>query len=261
MKPPHGLFAQPDVSLAPKVFYFASLPHDDPMSIHQDSTTRITDVPKEHLAAMHEYHAALRRILALHGMVSTSTEKFQELSARFHAIADELEKMPRGRPFLRFSGLMPDDQLNDAIPFSPIAGNYNAGSMPLKLERDGDLLIATGVFNELYEGPNQCVHGGIVAAVYDQVLAQANVLHKVGGPTASLTTYYHKPTPLHVPLRFEARTESMEGRKIITKGRCLVDGVVVSEAEGLFIRLDPKRSYPQWTNKQQTYADEREPVG
>lgn len=223
------------------------------MSTTHDSTTRITDVPAEHLEAMRAYHEGLRRVLSMHAMVSTSTEKFQELAARFHAIADELEEMPRGRPFLRFSGLMPDDQLNDAIPFSPIAGHYNAAAMPLKLERDGDLMIATGVFNEVYEGPNQCVHGGIVAAVYDQVLAQANVLHKMGGPTASLTVYYKKPTPLHVPLRFEARTETIDGRKIITKGRCLVDGEVVSEAEGLFIRLDPKRNYPQWTNKQRTY--------
>jgi len=223
-----------------------------------DSQTRITDVPEEQLRAMRNFHAQIRRILAVHNMVNTDAETFDDLSARLQTIANELEDMPRGRPFLRFSGLMPDDQINDAIPFSPIAGRYNAVALPLELERDGDLMIATGVFNEAYEGPNQCVHGGIVAAVYDQVLAQANVLHKIGGPTASLTTYYKKPTPLHVPLRFEAWTESVEGRKIITKGRCLANGEVVTEAEGLFIRLDPERSYPQWSNKRQSYENSKD---
>lgn len=223
------------------------------MTQTKDSTTRITDVPEEQLAAMRDFHAQIRRILAVHNMVSAPTDTFEHLSAQLKDVADALESMPRGRPFLRFSGLMPDDQLNDAIPFSPIAGRYNAVALPLELTRDDDRMIATGVFNEAYEGPNQCVHGGIVSAVYDQVLAQANVLHKIGGPTASLTVFYKKPTPLHVPVRFEAWTESVEGRKIVTKGRCVVDGEVVTEAEGLFIRLDPQRSYPQWSNKRQSY--------
>lgn len=224
-------------------------------TIH-DSTTRITEIPDERLEAMRRYHNALRRVLAVHGMVSPETQEFHALSERIEALADELEAMPRGRPFLRFSGLMPDDQWNDAIPFSPIAGRYNALALPLELSREGDTLVGTGVYNEAYEGPNQCVHGGIIAKIYDQLLAQANVVHKIGGPTASLTTYFKKPTPLHVPLRFEAWTESVEGRKIITKGRCLVDGEVVTEAEGLFIRLDPKRSYPQWSNRQRSSSDE-----
>lgn len=224
----------------------------------QDSTLRITDIPEEHLAAMRTFHTEIRRIITMHNMVSADTQTYLDLATRLRTVADELDTMPRGRPFLRFTGLMPDDQLNDAIPFSPIAGLYNAVALPLHLERDGDVMIATGTFHEAYEGPNQCVHGGIVAAVYDQVLAQANVLQKMGGPTASLTTYYKKPTPLHVPVRFEAWTESIEGRKIITKGRCIANDEVVTEAEGLFIHLDPERTYPQWSNKRRSYDTSRD---
>lgn len=223
------------------------------MNEHKDSSLHIDDVPEDEKQALQDFHQSLRRILAVHGLVNPGIEALQALTARLNTIAGELEEMPRGRPFLRFSGRMPEEDPNAIIPFSPVTGRYSAMALPLELHTEGSVLVGTGVYNEAYEGPNQCVHGGFVAQIYDQVLAQANVLHRTGGPTATLTVHYKKPTPLHVPLRFEAWTEEIDGRKITTKGRCLVDGEVVTEAEGLFIRLDPKRSYPQWSNKAQSY--------
>lgn len=223
------------------------------MSENIDSDVHFDAFPAEEKRAMEDFHASLRRILAVHGMVNPGVERFEALTAQLNALADELEAMPRGRPFRRFTGRMPEEDPNATIPFSPITGRYSAISLPLELHIEGDKLIGTGVYNEAYEGPNRCVHGGFVAAIYDQVLAQSNILNKTGGPTASLSVRYLKPTPLHVPLRFEAWTASIEGRKVIAHGRCLVDGEVVSEAEGLFIRLDPSRSYPQWSNRVHTH--------
>lgn len=223
------------------------------MSENIDSSVHIDDVPDELKEAMQRFHASLRRVLAVHGMVNPNVEKLDELTTKINALADELESMPRGRPFLRFTGRMPPEDPNATIPFSPITGRYSALSLPLELSIEGDKLIGTGIYNEAVEGPNRCVHGGFVAAIYDQMLAQSNILNQTGGPTASLSIRYHKPTPLHETLRFEAWTESIDGRKITTKGRCLVNGEVVSEAEGLFIRLDPTRTYPQWSNRVHTH--------
>ncbi len=223
------------------------------MNQNRDNQVPITEIPDDTLASMRDFHDAIRRVLALHGIVQGEAASFDALAAKINAIADELEDMPRGRPFLRFTGLMPHDRLNDSIPFSPITGSYNALALPLKMHIEGDKLVGTGIFNEAYEGPNQCMHGGMVASIYDHVLAEANLVHKMGGPTASLTTYFKKPTPLHVPLRFEGWTEKIDGRKITTRGRCIANGEVITEAEGLFIRLNPEKRPPQWTNQQQSY--------
>jgi acyl-coenzyme A thioesterase PaaI-like protein len=56
--------------------------------------------------------------------------------------------------------------------------------------------------------------------------------------TGMLTIRYRKPTPLHVPLRLEARVVRTEGRKIFTEGRMFVGDTLTSEAEGVFISVD-----------------------
>jgi acyl-coenzyme A thioesterase PaaI-like protein len=93
-------------------------------------------------------------------------------------------------------------------------------------------------FGEAYEGPPDSVHGGIIASSYDQMLAFACMAHDAGGPTATLTVQFRKPTPLRVPLRFEAWIDRIEGRKVFARGTCHTpDGEVVSESEGLFVRF------------------------
>lgn len=224
------------------------------MTVSHDSSVRYDDVSLDDRDALLRMHAALRRVIAVHGMIQPDNATLDAYTDEFNRLADSMERHPRGRPFLRFLGRMPEEDPNAAIPFSPMTGRYSAMALPLEMHVEGKILVGTGVYNEAYEGPNHCVHGGMVSAIYDQILSLANVLYGIGGPTGYLHVTYKKPTPLHVPLRFEAWTESADGRKIITKGRCLVDGEVVTEAEGLFISLDPSRSYPQWSNRAQTYT-------
>jgi acyl-CoA thioesterase FadM len=75
-----------------------------------------------------------------------------------------------------------------------------------------------------------------------QILAIANLANGVGGPTASLTVTYKRPTPLHTPLRFEAWTDRIDGRKVWARGRCHAGDELVSESEGLFICIHPEQA-------------------
>ena len=61
------------------------------------------------------------------------------------------------------------------------------------------------------------------------------------GPTASLQLHYRRPTPLQVPLRFEAWQDRVEGRRVYTRGRLLVGDRTTVEAEGLFILVPVER--------------------
>ncbi len=89
-----------------------------------------------------------------------------------------------------------------------------------------------------YEGPPGCVHGGVVAAAFDEVLGFAQSLSGRPGMTGTLTIRYRKPTPLYEDLVFEGWVERIEGRKIFTAGVCRVGDLVTAEAEGLFISVD-----------------------
>ena len=58
------------------------------------------------------------------------------------------------------------------------------------------------MFNAAYEGPPGNVHGGMVAAAFDEVLGMAQSLSGNAGFTGTLTIRYRSPTPLYEPLLF-----------------------------------------------------------
>jgi acyl-coenzyme A thioesterase PaaI-like protein len=107
----------------------------------------------------------------------------------------------------------------------------------MTLRIDDDRVVGRVTFGSAYEGPPGCVHGGYVAAMFDELLGGAQSLSGHAGMTGTLTIRYLRPTPLHTELQLEATVDRVEGRKIFCKGTCHVDGEKVSEAEGIFISL------------------------
>jgi acyl-coenzyme A thioesterase PaaI-like protein len=116
-----------------------------------------------------------------------------------------------------------------------ISGPYNPIAAPVAMSAEDGKAIGTARFGLAYEGPPGGVHGAVVAGVWDQVLAFAAMVNGTPGPTATLTTQFRAITPLHTELRFEAWVEKVDGRRVQTRGRCVVGDAVVSEAEALFI--------------------------
>ena len=96
-------------------------------------------------------------------------------------------------------------------------------------------------FGSAYEGPPGSVHGGVVAATFDEVLGMTQSLSGQPGMTGTLSVKYRRPTPLHRDLRFEGTLEGVDGRKIFTKGRCFDGDDLTAEADGLFVRVDFER--------------------
>ncbi len=47
-----------------------------------------------------------------------------------------------------------------------------------------------------YEGPPTCVHGGVIAELFDELLGISNILAGPGAMTGTLTIRYRRPTPL-----------------------------------------------------------------
>lgn len=130
--------------------------------------------------------------------------------------------------------------------FSPLLGRANPLAPPMRFRLEGEVVVADVTFGHAYEGPPGHVHGGLVSAAFDEVLGATQAMSGSPGMTGTLTVIYRKPTPLHLPLRFEATLDEVDGRKIHCSSRLYAadahdpDGepTLRAEATGLFISVD-----------------------
>jgi acyl-coenzyme A thioesterase PaaI-like protein len=121
---------------------------------------------------------------------------------------------------------------------SPMLGRANPLAPPIELSLENGRMVGRATFGAAYEGPPGCVHGGFIAAAFDEVLGSTQSLSGSPGMTGRLTVTYRSPTPLLTPLVFEGTLDRVEGRKIFTTGRLHAGEVLCAEAEGLFISID-----------------------
>jgi acyl-coenzyme A thioesterase PaaI-like protein len=145
---------------------------------------------------------------------------------------------PQGR---LYEGFAESANAGDAHAFfdhSPLQGAANPLAPPLQLEVVDGEVHGRARFGSAYEGPPSSVHGGYVAAAFDEVLGLAQSLGGSPGMTGTLTIRYRKPTPLHTDLRFVARLDRQDGRKIYCSGEIYAGELLCAEAEGIFISVD-----------------------
>lgn len=182
---------------------------------------------------------ALRRVIDASVSLDASESELAGLRNQAEALADAMAEHAGGRGIALFGGgaESPPDAVSGGVPFSPVMGQLNPIAPPLVLHREGDRVTGSVTFGTPYEGAPGLVHGAVVSALYDEVLALANSTNGSPGPTGRLTIHFRKPTPLNTPLRFEAWTERVDERKALARGRCLHDETLLTEAEGLFIRI------------------------
>lgn len=148
-------------------------------------------------------------------------------------------KAPRGMPDHR-------GHPQDFFPTSPVVGYHNPLAPPVDVwavrAEDGSLeLRGRAFYRYAYEGPPTCVHGGVVAELFDELLGAMTILNGTPGMTGTLTVRYRRPTPLLAPLDLEARITSVEGRKIFARGTVHHAGELTAEAEGVFIAVWPQK--------------------
>ncbi len=173
--------------------------------------------------------------------------------------ADALQAHPRLRHFEGFAESANAGDVGAFFDQSPMIGLANPLAPPITVGRAGEKsAVASVVFGSAYEGPPGCVHGGFVAAAFDEVLGYVQSLGGNPGMTGTLTVRYRRPTPLHTELTIEAEFVRCEGRKIFTEARMLAGGKVTAEAEGLFISVDRSRFQALLADRQRR-EQERDP--
>lgn len=197
-----------------------------------------------------EWEAKRRVAAALRGLTEMLVSTSPAVPA-LHGLADKLESaarafdaLPRltGRTgFVDAGGHGNFRQL--AHELNPLAGMSNPLAPPLNVWLEDGRAHGKAMLGWAYEGPPGSVHGGVVAALFDQFMGVAQALGGQPGMTGTLSVRYHRRTPLHVELRFSAGLRRVEGRKTVVHAELHAGGVLTAECEALFVR--PVGGMPQ----------------
>ena len=102
------------------------------------------------------------------------------------------------------------------------------------------MVTGTVTFGPQYEGAPTCVHGGFIAAYFDEVLGVAQSTTGNPGMTVNLTVDYRSPTPINKPLVFNGWVERIERRKIFTVGTLHHGETLCAEAHAIFVSMSPE---------------------
>ena len=140
---------------------------------------------------------------------------------------------------------------------SPLIGIANPLAPPLTFVEHEGVVVATATFGQAYEGPPGCVHGGYVAAAFDELLGATQSLSGAPGMTGTLTVRYESPTPLHTELRYEGRLVGVERRKIFVEGMCFAGERLTATAKGIFISMQPGSFLDLLSEREARQADHR----
>jgi acyl-coenzyme A thioesterase PaaI-like protein len=186
-------------------------------------------------AAKHRLVAEVKRLVDLVALLDVGDADPVHVDALTALVATAADAAA-GHPTLAETGLAqapgPDHALAERSPFS---GRANPLAAPMTITVDGPVTRASATYGAAYEGPPDTLHGGFVAAAFDDLLGVAQMASGDAGFTGTLTVKMRRPTPLHTTIEYEAGVTSKEGRKITCWGRSTANGELVAEAECLFI--------------------------
>lgn len=171
---------------------------------------------------------------------STPLEALQTLDAQ---LEEAVHTLAQGKDLLGREQWVADGSQGSlrvvSREIAALAGQSNIVAPPMHVwfDTEAKKSYAKVTLNWLYEGPPNCAHGGIVAALFDDFLGCTQLLGGKTGATGILTLRYHLPTPLNTELRFEGEITAVEGRKITIVGSLFANGKRTASGEGLFITI------------------------
>ena len=209
------------------------------LSIQLSTAPDVRQAPDANWQARRELASALRRLNTAVMTADVPAEHLQALNKTISAESKSIESCQRlaGRgDWVARNNAQPDAQKADLLyELSPAIGLGNAQGIPMHIWFDGAVTRAEFTPDWTHEGPIGHLHGGIIAMFFDQILGVAQRSVSGFGRTAMLTIRYHHPTPLHVPLRLEAKVMRVDGRKKYLEGALIAGDIRTASCEGLFI--------------------------
>ncbi len=212
------------------------------------ASSEITPANSEEWGAKRRVSQALKDMIELLATTTPSTEDLHLIAASLEDTAKTLSAQPRyfGRhDLVEKGGHGSFDEIMHET--SPLAGFSNPIAPPINMWFEDGRAYGHVQMGWAYEGPPGKVHGGFVAAVFDQFMGAAQMLGEHPGMTGTLTTRYHIPTPLNTELKLEGWLVRTEGRKTVIHAEMRAGDKLTASCEGLFIR--PSGGMPGHSNE------------
>lgn len=172
---------------------------------------------------------------------------FTEIADRIDGWLADIDGAPRRqRPIgdmkrKLFSDAPPEGTDMEHFPDCVVSGSANPMGVAIRVHREGDEAIAQMNLGAAFEGAPGRAHGGIVAALFDDVMGYVLAILETPAFTGELKVRYHAPTPVGVDLEFRARLRERTGRRVIIDAEALHDGKTIATSEGLFITIPMER--------------------
>jgi acyl-coenzyme A thioesterase PaaI-like protein len=207
----------------------------------EEAWARTQQPPTGRRAEAHRLATAMRRVIDHLVQVAAPEESLRSAADALEKYAERLAQYPISRSYEGFAETANAGDTTAFFDHSPLIGLANPLAPPIRMAVVDDKIIGHANFGFAYEGPPGYVHGGLLAAAFDEVLGMAQSLTGNPGMTGTLTIRYRKPTPLLTDLVFDAWVDRVEGRKIFTSGKVSANGAMTAEAEGLFIAIGHER--------------------
>ncbi|HEY9034756.1 MAG TPA: PaaI family thioesterase [Pseudomonadales bacterium] len=192
-------------------------------------------------AAKRQLAAAVRELIESLVTCTSEAETLKAVAEEVREQSQRLRRAPRHLGRTAFYEAAPDKYQTFAslgYELNPLDGESNPVAAPMKIWIDGDVAYGRATMGWQYEGPPNSVHGGFVAALFDQFLGVAQKITGQPGVTGTLSIRYIKPTPLYTELKLVGRVQSVQGRKNVLVGEMWAGDVLTATCEGLFIHID-----------------------
>jgi acyl-coenzyme A thioesterase PaaI-like protein len=171
-----------------------------------------------------------------------SLEQIDRVSTTLDELTAELAAGPRRargehRPPGEWSPPPPERVDLTSFDERPISGRSSPWGLDLHVWREGDEITSTCTLRAAHEGAPGRSHGGIVAALFDDVFGF--LLNVVAEPafTGELSVRYQAGVPIGVPLECRVRITERVGRKLHMTGELAADGSVVATSKATYITI------------------------
>ena len=124
------------------------------------------------------------------------------------------------------------------FPDCVVSGDANPMGLDVQFFREGDEAVSRVVLGPAFEGAPNRAHGGVVAAVFDDLMGFVLTIHESPAYTAELTVRYRRPTPVGEQIEFRARLVDRRGRRLQIEAEAIdSDGTKIATATALFITI------------------------
>jgi acyl-coenzyme A thioesterase PaaI-like protein len=189
--------------------------------------------------------AALRDLNHAFAMQDADDGLLADVARDARALSGALDATPRRDRLARMRA-----SLGDGFPVADagsgfndraVAGTANPTSVDIDVEFEEVDVVARVVLRRAFEGAPGRAHGGIVAAVFDDVTGF--VIGKIQEPafTGELSVRYEAPVPIETPLEMRARLVDRERRKLFITAECRHGDDVVATCKAIYVTVDPTR--------------------